>query len=113
MTEAATFESLMAVDNPKDNTELFELPSGLSVEVRGLTRFELMFNGKGTEDSFVIEARNVHSCLIEPVLTYDQVRQWQNSSRAGGDFRALSEKIRDLSGLGEGADKSDPGATGE
>jgi hypothetical protein len=83
------------------------LPSGKTVRVRGLSRYELIFNGKGTEDSGLIERRNVVSAVLEPKLTLPQVEAWQRSSRAGGDFKALSETIRDLSGLGEGAQKSE------
>lgn len=106
MTEYASFDDLVA-GSLDDDAEDVTLPSGKVVRVRGLSRHELMFNGKGTEDSAEIERRNVKSCLVEPKLTIQQVEQWQRRSAAGGDFRVLSEKIRDLSGLGEGADKSD------
>lgn len=106
MTEYASFDDLVA-GSLDDDAEDVTLPSGKVVRVRGLSRHELMFNGKGTEDSAEIERRNVNSCLVEPKLTIQQVEQWQRRSAAGGDFRVLSEKIRDLSGLGEGADKSD------
>lgn len=105
MTEYASADDLIAGD--LGDGEDFTLPSGQRVRVRGLSRYELMLNGKGTDDAQVIEARNVHSCLVEPKLTIKQVEAWQRQSLAGGDFRALSERIRDLSGLGEGAGKSD------
>ena len=105
----ATFEDLKAAADPADGAEDVTLPSGCVVRVRGLTRHELMFNAKGTEDSALIERRNVKCCLVEPKLTLDQVEQWQRHSLAGGDFKELSVRIRDLSGIGEGADKSDPG----
>ena len=109
MTQYASFDDLLAADDPAAGAEDVTLPSGMVVRLRGLTRHELMFNGKGTEDSAVIEVRNVKSCLVEPKLTIEQVTQWQRKARAGGDFKALSVKIRDLSALGEGADKSPPG----
>lgn len=109
MTEYADFEELLAADDPAAGAEDVTLPSGKFVRVRGLTRHELMFNGKGTEDSAVIEIRNVKTCLVEPKLTIEQVTQWHRKARAGGDFKALSEWIRNLSALGEGADKSPPG----
>lgn len=110
--EYASFEDLVA-GSIDDDAEDVTLPSGTLVRVRGLSRHELLFNGRGTEDSELIERRNVVSCLVAPKLTLAQVEQWQRRAPAGGDFRVLSEKIRDLSGLGEGADKSDPGAVGE
>ena len=112
MTEYASFDDLVS-GSLDDDAQDVTLPSGKVVRVRGLSRHELLFNGKGTDDSQVIEARNVKSCLVEPKLTIHQVERWQRSSKAGGDFKVLSEVIRDLSGLGEGADKSDPGTPGE
>lgn len=109
MTNYASFEDLTS-GSLDDGAEDVTLPSGKVVRLRGLSRHELMFNNKGTEDPAVIEARNVKSCLVEPKLTIVQVEQWQRRSLAGGDFKVLSEHIRELSGIGEGADKSDPGA---
>lgn len=91
----------------------FTLPSGKLVRVRGLSRYELMLNGKGTEDAIVIERRNVATCMVEPEMSVTAVEKWQRHSAAGGDFAALSAKIRDLSGLGEGAAKSDVPADGD
>jgi hypothetical protein len=111
MTEYASVDDLTAGD--LGDGEDLTLPSGKVVRLRGLSRHELMFNGKGTEDSALIERRNVVSCLIEPKLTIGQVERWQRNSSAGGDFRVISEAIRDLSGLGQGADKSDLRADGD
>lgn len=105
MTQYSSADDLLAGD--LGDGEDFTLPSGKTVRVRGLSRYELIFNGKGTEDAGLIERRNVVSAVLEPKLTLPQVEAWQRNSRAGGDFRALSEKIRDLSGLGEGAQKSE------
>jgi hypothetical protein len=112
VTEYASFDDLVA-GSLDDDAEDLTLPSGRVVRVRGLSRHELMFNGKGTDDSELIERRNVVSCLVAPKLTLPQVEQWQRRAPAGGDFRVLSEKIRDLSGLGEGADKSGVRADGD
>lgn len=110
VTKCATAEELIAGDLGEG--EYVTLPSGKTVKIRGLSRHELIFSGKGTEDSALIERRNVVACLIDPKLTIAQVEEWQRHSLAGGDFKVMSEKIRDLSGLGEGADKSDSGSTG-
>lgn len=112
MTEYASIDDLTA-GSLDDGAEDLTLPSGKVVRVRGLSRYELMFNGKGTEDSALIERRNAVSCLVEPKITLPVAEKWQRGSAAGGDFRLLSEKIRDLSGLREGADKSDPGPVRE
>ncbi len=106
MTDYASFDDLIA-GSLEDDAEDLTLPSGKVVRVRGLSRHELMFNGKGTEDPELIERRNLVSCLVAPKLTLPQAEQWQRRGQAGGDFKALSEAIRRLSGLDEGADKSD------
>lgn len=111
MTEYASVDDLLAGDLG-DGEDLL-LPSGATVRLRGLSRHELMFNGKGTEDNELIERRNVVACLLQPKLTLAQVEAWQRVSAAGGDFRVLSEAIRDLSGLKKGADKSGLRADGE
>jgi hypothetical protein len=111
MTEYASAADLAAGD--LGDGEDLTLPSGKTVRVRGLSRYELMLTGKGTDDNALIERRNVAVCLVQPSMTEKQVEAWQKNSTAGGDFRALSEKIRDLSGLGEGAGKSDVDADGD
>jgi hypothetical protein len=111
VTEYASADDLIAGD--LGDGEDVTLSSGRKVRVRGLSRFELIFNGKGTEDASVVERRNVASALLEPKLTVPQVEAWQRSSRAGGDIKQLSEVIRDLSGLGEGAQKSDVAGAGD
>lgn len=112
MTEYASADDLVVGDLDRDGEDL-TLPSGKVVRVRGLSRHELIFNGKGTEDNALIERRNVVSCLVQPKLTLAQVEAWQRNSAAGGDFKVLSEAIRDRSGLKQGADKSDLRADGD
>jgi len=111
VTDYASADDLTAGDLGEGEDLL--LPSGKKVRLRGLSRHELHFNGKGTEDNALIERRHVVSCLIEPKLSLTQVEAWQRKSKAGGDFKALTEAIRDMGGLGEGAAKSDPGPAGE
>lgn len=112
MTEYASAEDLEAGDLDLDGEDV-TLPSGRVVRVRGLSRHELMFNGKGTEESEVIERRNVVSCMVVPKMTLQQVEKWQRNSPAGGDFKVLSEKIRDLSGMGQGAAKRSVDGAGD
>lgn len=105
MTEYASADDLIA-DDFRDDADDLALPNGKVVRVRGLTRWELFANGKGTEDNNVIEVRNLVSCLVEPKLTLAQAEAWH---RAAGvkTIQVVQTKIRELSGLAEGADKSD------
>jgi len=92
-------------------TEDVTLADGRKVKVRGLTRFELIMNGKGTEDPLVIEQRNVATCMVQPKMTPDAVRKWQKGS-VPGDLARVTLAIRNLSGLAEGAGKSDVAEAG-
>lgn len=102
----ATFASLTELDVVDDTSDV-ELSDGTYVTIRGLSRFELINHGKNTDDSALIEARNVAACLVEPPLSLGQAQAWQKRARANGDWSRVTRAIRDMSGLGEGADKSD------
>lgn len=108
----ASIDDLFGHDVAGVDTEDVVLPGGLVVRVRGLTRFELLNNGKGADSTQLIEARNVATCMVEPRLTVEQVERWQRSS-APPVLGKLSEAIRRLSGMGEGAEKSGVPADGD
>ena len=103
--EIASIEELTTDTVISGETRLVELPSGKAVRVRGLTRYEMMLTRKGTEDITLIEARTLSFCMVEPIMTVAQVTAWQ---KATGPMviGPVTEAIRDLSGLGEGAEKS-------
>jgi hypothetical protein len=100
----ATFEDLTATD-AGDDTEDVTLPSGKRVKVRGLTRYEIHLGGK-IDDPAKLEAFNLSTCLVNPRLTPGQAQAWMKKATAGGDIAEITKVIRDLSGLGQGADKS-------
>jgi len=89
--------------------EWVEIPGKGSVRVRGLTRGEVFVIQKarkeGQIDVAVDERRTIALCMVEPRLTEAEVRQWQKTSPAG-ELEPVAAKIRELSGLAEGADKS-------
>lgn len=109
MTEYASFDDLV---EEVDSTEDVDLGDGRTVKVRGLTRYELLLNAKGTEDGTLIERRNLACCLVEPKLTQQQVEKWQKSSPPNV-IGKVTDAIRRLSGLAEGARKSDVPADGD
>lgn len=111
MTEYASVEDLTS-DEVSDNTRDVTLPNGRVVRVRGMSRMELMLSRKGTEDAGEIERRMLSYCMVAPEMTVRQVEAWQKAS-GPMVIAPVTEAIRELSGLGEGADKSDPGAAGE
>jgi hypothetical protein len=103
MSQYASADDLLAEELPEDD---LTLPNGKTIRLRGLSRHALFFNGKGTEDSGVIETRNLVSCMVAPSMTKEQAEQFMRSAGAGV-MGLISNKIRELSGLGEGAAKSD------
>lgn len=111
MTEYASADDLLA--ETADNAAVdFILSSGKTVRLRGLTRAEHLWIGKGTDDPAEIEARMLSKALVSPAMSVAKVKQWQStgSSKAVSE---ISDKIQGLSGFGEGAAKSDQGPAGE
>jgi hypothetical protein len=103
MSEYASTEDL--VENGHDLDDV-ELSNGRKVQVRSYTRYELVNAGKGTEDPALIERRILGWCVVQPAMTAKQVEQWQKTSKPG-DIAAVITRIRELSGMSEGAAKSD------
>jgi len=104
MTEYASVDELLIGPVSLPEADL-ELSGGQVIRLRGLSRYALFANGKGTEDSGTIEIRNLVSCAVQPALTKDQAEALMRRVGAG-DGHKISMMIRELSGLGEGADKS-------
>ncbi len=89
-----------------DGGEDYTLPSGKVIRIRGLSRLELFLFTKDRPDNGVYERRVISACVLHPKLSEAKVEAWQRSSGAGGELVALAERIRELSGLSEGAAKS-------
>lgn len=101
----ATLEDL-TTSPASPELEDVKLANGKYVRVRGLSRAELLWTGKGTDDPAEIEQRTVSVCMVVPTMTVQQVKAWQESSQAP-DLGMVTAAIRDLSGLGQGAAKSE------
>lgn len=109
--EYASVDDLLA-DEVTTTVEDVTLPNGKKVSIRGMSRYELQQAGKGTEDSTVVESRMLADCIVTPKLTYAQVLQMQKAK--GPTFlREAIDTMRRLSGLDEGADKSDVAGDGD
>lgn len=79
------------------------LPDGSEVEVRALTRDEVLAaQGLDTAegDTYIIATG-----MTDPELSIEDVAAWAASGDAG-DLVAVSERIAELSGLKKGAEKS-------
>lgn len=86
--------------------------AGKLVRVRGMSRFEMMLSRKDTNDAGEIERRMLSYCLVEPKITIKQAEAWQKSTDPMAVV-PVTEAIRRLSKLGEGADKSDVRGDGQ
>lgn len=102
--EYASVEELTA-DEVSSNTDEVTLPNGKKMLIRGMSRYELQQAGKGTEDGSVVEARMLAACLLKPTMTEAQIRTMQKSKNPAF-LRDVVDRMRELSGLSEGADKS-------
>jgi hypothetical protein len=102
--EYASFDELIEDEaGPQD----VPLGGGRTVQVRGLSRFEWFLAGKDTDgDANAFEVKMITMGLVTPKLSGKQVEAWRKRPGTVPDLSAVSDKIRELSGIGEGADKS-------
>jgi hypothetical protein len=87
---------------PEDDVEV---PNMGTVRVRGLSREEV-FETQKAKDTQAHERKILHLGMIDPPMTEGQAGVWQKVS-PGGEIEPVIDKIRELSGLDEGADKSE------
>lgn len=81
-----------------------DIPGKGTIRVRTLTREEL--HTLKDKDTGAGERKVIAACLVDPVLTEDEVLTWQQNSGAA-ELSVVVDKIMELSGLSDGADKSD------
>ena len=82
-----------------------DIPDVGTVRVRGLSRGEV-FDLRGDDISLAeLEIRTLAACLIEPVISVDDAREWYYGAPQNETGLVL-ERIRKLSALDEGAQKS-------
>lgn len=87
------------------DTEDVELPTlGGSVKVRGMTRAEALRIVGKPMDADEAERKLLALAMVDPVMTEDDVRQWQKVAPAG-ELEPIGVAIRRLSGLGSNAVK--------
>lgn len=89
------------------------LPSGRTVQVRGLSRRDILAARTHADDVIGFETVVIARGLVEPQLTEEQVSAWQSRPGRAGDVRKAVDRIYELSGLSEGADKSAVSVDGE
>lgn len=82
-------------------TDEVEIPDIGTVRVRGLSREELL---ELPTDAGVpaTERAMLALALVDPVLTEDEVAQWQAASPAG-EMKPVVDKVNELSGIARNA----------
>lgn len=86
--------------------ETILLPGVGEIRVRGLTRSEAVSLQRVKDDPAALEQLIVRLGLVEPSLTADEVKGWYETAPAGLTDIIVAVVER-LSGLSEGAPKSD------
>lgn len=100
----------MAIDKAKllEARELPEeevdLPNVGKVIVRALTRGEVL--GAKDNTGVVVEHKVLCKAMVDPTISEAEARRWMAAAPAG-EFNLVMETVRRLSGLDEGAAKSD------
>jgi hypothetical protein len=89
-----------------------EIPGVGSVRIRGLSRAEILGLQALDGGTAVSDRRMVSLALVDPPLTEDEVRIWQENSTAD-EIEQLTVAIAELSGMGVGAAKSGVPGTGK
>jgi hypothetical protein len=98
---AADLFAAAAVDDGED----LVLSTGMTVRIKSISRKANLELGKGEPGVAVMEARLIHAGLVEPKMSVAAILELQER----GDTKLLGEisnAIRELSGMGQGADKS-------
>ena len=83
-----------------------------TVVIRGLSRAEVLTLQGLDGGTAASDRRMLALALVDPVLTEDEVKVWQENS-VPGEIEALTVAIAELSGLGVGAAKSGVSGTGK
>ncbi|HEV8175544.1 MAG TPA: hypothetical protein VGP91_18045 [Actinoplanes sp.] len=81
--------------------EPFELPNGMWVRIRPLSRFEVMVAQKLRQEQGIValEVRMIASALVEPAMSDADVRRFMKAVPAGF-LEPLTRRINVISGLG-------------
>lgn len=115
MTEYASFDDLVTTAEESEAGEDLTLPSGKVIRVCGLSRQQWFQVGKMSNngDPDAGEAKILELGIVAPKLKAREVHAWRAKRGASADVDAAVQRIRELTGLGEGAQKSRVSGDGE
>ena len=89
-----------------DRVETIDLGDDAAVTVRALSRGEVKRMKEDEDSPYSLENRMIAASLVDPVLTPSEVSEWLDEAPAGDSVSVVSAVSR-LSGMDEGAAKSD------
>lgn len=89
-----------------DRVETVELDDGVAVTVRALSHGEAKELREANSSAHTYDHRMIARALVDPVMTPAEVGEWLDDAPAG-DSVTVEKAIIRLSGMGEGAQKSD------
>lgn len=91
-----------------------QLPGGMVVRVRELSRAEVLrIRKEAGDDALKIERLSLVAGMVNPRMTVDEVAAWQRSSGVNRAIGVVQQRIQELSGMFEGAPKSDVARDGD
>lgn len=76
-----------------------------TITIRGLSRAEYL-SVQDQSDPLKAERRTLSRAMVDPVMTEADIAAWQKAS-GPMEINAVAMKVNELSGIGQGADKSD------
>lgn len=88
---------------PRLAEEDVDVPGVGTVRVRALNRLEAM-HVQGAKTPAESDRRILALGLVDPTITEEEARRWQEAS-AAGEIEPVTTAIARLSGIGPGADK--------
>lgn len=89
-----------------DRVETVDLDDGVKVTVRALSKGEVKAIKEENASAHTFDNRLVAAALLDPVMTPAEVAEWLEDAPAG-DSVSVEQAVMRLSGMGEGAQKSD------
>lgn len=108
--------ALLAGDPAEAEDELATIPSHAGeIVVRPLRRDEVLALKAERAAGMTIaewEQHMLSKALVHPPMTPADVAVWQSKDKAGGLMETVIERVTEISGLGQGADKSGVSAAG-
>jgi hypothetical protein len=98
-------KSALLADRVSDKIAEVEIEGVGTVTVRALSRFEMIQGGKLADDPMAQERFILSRAMVDPQMGEHDVAAWQKSS-IPGEINKVATVVNQLSGIGQGADKS-------